>query len=63
MLEPLFVSAAEAAFMLGGISKASVYKLVSQDRLAHMRVGRRVLISRASIIRLAEIVENRDNDN
>jgi len=54
MVEKLFISAGEAAEMLGGISKASVYKLVNENRLRHLRIGRRVVIPIASIIELAD---------
>ncbi len=44
MSNQLFVTAAEAGNMLGGISTALVYKLVKEDRLKHLKIGRRIVI-------------------
>lgn len=43
-LEPLAVSAAEAARLLG-VSRPTVYTLLNQDGFPSFRVGNRVLIS------------------
>ena len=43
-LEPLEVSAAEAARLLG-VSRPTVYTLLNQDGFPSFRVGNRVLVS------------------
>lgn len=55
MLKQLYVTAAEASDMLGGISTALVYKLVKEDRLQHLKIGRRIMIP---IIAINALVEN-----
>lgn len=47
-LEPLAVSAAEAARLLG-ISRPTVYTLLNQDDFPSFRVGNRVLVSVAGL--------------
>lgn len=47
-LEPLAVSAAEAARLLG-ISRPSIYPLLNRDDFPSFRVGNRVLVSVAGL--------------
>ena len=54
MEEKLFVTAAEAGKLLGGISTALVYKLVRENRLQHLKIGRRVMIPVTAINALVE---------
>ncbi|MBN2795493.1 MAG: helix-turn-helix domain-containing protein [Clostridia bacterium] len=54
MSEKLFISAKEAAMMLGGISEALVYKMVKENRLRHMHIGRRIVIPISAIKELAQ---------
>ena len=54
MSKQLFVTAAEAGELLGGISTALVYKLVKEDRLQHLKIGRRIMIPVTAINALVE---------
>ena len=54
MSRQLFVTAAEASELLGGISTALVYKLVKEDRLQHLKIGRRIMIPVTAINALVE---------
>ena len=45
---PLVLSVGEAATLLG-ISRAHAYELVARGELAHIRLGRRVVVPRRAI--------------
>jgi excisionase family DNA binding protein len=45
---PLVLSVGEAAALLG-ISRAHAYELVARGELAHIRLGRRVVVPRRAI--------------
>lgn len=49
----LVLSVEEAAHLLG-ISRAHAYELVARDELAHIRLGRRVVVPRRAIDQLIE---------
>jgi len=51
---PLVVSVGEAATLLG-ISRAHAYELVARGELAHIRLGRRLVVPRRAI---DELIEN-----
>ena len=55
--ERLVYTVAEAARMLG-ISRAHGYDLVASGELAHVRLGRRVVIPKRVIERLLDVDEN-----
>ncbi len=50
---PLVVSVGEAARLLG-ISRAHAYELVARGALAHIRLGRRVVVPRRAIEQLID---------
>lgn len=50
---PLVLSVVDAARLLG-ISRAHAYELVARGELAHIRLGRRVVVPRRAIDRLIE---------
>ena len=50
---PLVLSVGDAARLLG-ISRAHAYELVARDELAHIRLGRRVVVPRRAIDQLIE---------
>lgn len=49
--EPLLYSVEEAARLMGGIDRSTVYKLIAEGRLAKTKIGRRTLIHRDEIER------------
>ncbi len=51
---PLVLSVGEAAMLLG-ISRAHAYELVARGELAHIRLGRRVVVPRRAV---DELIEN-----
>lgn len=51
--ERLTLSVEEAAVVLG-ISRAFAYELIARDELPHLRLGRRVMISRRALERFIE---------
>ncbi|MDP9333113.1 MAG: helix-turn-helix domain-containing protein [Actinomycetota bacterium] len=51
--QPLVLSVGAAARMLG-ISRARAYELVARGELAHIRLGRRVVVPRRAIDQLIE---------
>ena len=51
---PLVLSVDEAATLLG-ISRAHAYELVARGELAHIRLGRRVVVPRRAI---DELIQN-----
>lgn len=50
---PLVLSVGDAARLLG-ISRAHAYELVARGELAHIRLGRRVVVPRRTIDQLIE---------
>jgi excisionase family DNA binding protein len=50
---PLLMSVGDAARLLG-ISRAHAYELVARDELAHIRLGRRVVVPRRAIDQLID---------
>lgn len=52
-MEPLAVSISDAAKALG-VGRSSVYNLIKSGRLEALKVGRRTLLTTASIKRLAQ---------
>lgn len=52
-LEPLY-SVSEAARMLGGISKFTVYAWLSRGLLERTRVGGRVMVRESSLLKLLQ---------
>jgi excisionase family DNA binding protein len=50
---PLVLSVGDAARLLG-ISRAHAYELVARGELAHIRLGRRVVVPRRAIDQLIE---------
>ncbi len=55
---PLVLSVGEAARLLG-ISRAHAYELVARGELAHIRLGRRVVVPRRTIEQLIEDASGR----
>ena len=53
-LAPLAVAIAETQRLLGGISRTSVYELVRDRQLKKIKIGRRGLITVASINALVD---------
>jgi excisionase family DNA binding protein len=47
-MEPLTVTVEEAAGMLG-ISRNTAYSLIAQDKIKHIRLGKRIVISRIQL--------------
>ena len=47
---PDIVSPEQLCVMLGGISIKSVYKLLKQNGIAHVRVGRKYIIPKVNVI-------------
>lgn len=43
-----------AQMALGGISRSSIYKLISNQKLETVKVGRRVFLRRASVEQIAQ---------
>jgi excisionase family DNA binding protein len=56
--KPLAYSVPQAAALLG-ISRTHGYELVARDELAHVRLGRRVLIPRVALERLLDVAVQR----
>jgi helix-turn-helix protein len=56
MTEPLAVSVADARQHLGGISVATVYRLIGSRKLEKRKVGARTLITMSSVRALLEAV-------
>jgi excisionase family DNA binding protein len=52
-VQPLVLSVSEAARLLG-ISRAHAYELVARGELAHLRLGRRVVVPMRVIEQLIE---------
>ncbi len=52
-LEPLF-SVAEAAKMLGGVSRFTVYAWMNRGLLERTRVGGRVMVRESSLLKLLQ---------
>jgi excisionase family DNA binding protein len=48
MIEPLTYSVGEAAKAIG-MSRTSTYELIRRDELPTIRIGKRVLVSKASV--------------
>lgn len=53
-MEPLAVSVAEAKRQLGGLSTATIYRLIDRGSLERRKVGSRSLITMRSIRSLLE---------
>ncbi|WP_448398975.1 helix-turn-helix domain-containing protein [Mycolicibacterium pulveris] len=51
---PLVLPIAEAQRVLGGISRTAIYRLAGEGRLKKIRIGRRGLITMASIKALVD---------
>lgn len=56
--ERVLYTVEEAVTVLGGLSRASVYKLMKSGKLRSVHIGRRVFISRQAIERFAELATN-----
>lgn len=54
MAEKLIVPLADAAEMLGGISRGTVYNLIDAGQLERVSIGSRAFVTRASVLALAE---------
>ena len=55
MSEPIAVSVADAKHHLGGISTATVYRLIDDNKLVRRKIGARTVITMASIRALLEL--------
>ena len=56
---PLLYSADDAARMLGGISKAMVYRYVQNKELHPIKLGARTMFTREELERFVEELESR----
>ena len=47
--------------MLGGISKKSAYKLLNDNKINHIRIGRKFYIPKYHVLRYLEIINLVEN--
>ena len=52
--EALLVPVSQVAALLGGLSRTSVYNLMSNGDLEHVKLGTRSFVTRSSIVALVE---------
>jgi len=55
---PLVYTVTQTAALLG-ISRTHTYELVARGELAHVRLGRRILVPRLALERLLDVVAER----
>ena len=59
---PLVYTVTQTASLLG-ISRTHAYELVSRGDLAHVRLGRRIVIPRRALERLLDVVAERSAES